>query len=91
MQEDKRLGFIGIVISDRNAAGEVNRMLGQHAGVIRARVGVPDQDSAAGVIGLIVEGSNAELGTLTAKLGNVQGVEVKSALVKNRPSAPLES
>ena len=28
MQEDKRLGFIGIVISDRNAAGEVNRMLG---------------------------------------------------------------
>ena len=44
---------------------------------------------AAAVIGLIVEGSNQELGALTARLGNLPGVEVKSALVrKTRSAAP---
>ena len=82
MQEEKRLGFIGIVINNRAVASDVNAMLGQFARVIRARVGVPDADSPAAVIGLIVEGSNQELGSLTAKLGNLNGVEVKSALSK---------
>ena len=89
MQEDKRLGFIGVVMADRAVAAEVNRTLGLHGHVIRARVGVPDADTAAAVIGLIVEGSNQELGALTARLGNLLGVEVKSALVrKTRSAAP---
>jgi len=87
MEEDKRLGFIGIVINDRAVAGEVNTTLGLYARVIKARVGVPDTDSPAAVIGLIVEGSNQELGTLTAKLGNLRGVEVKSALSKKAHSS----
>lgn len=89
MQEDKRLGFIGVVMADRAVAAEVNRTLGLHGHVIRARIGVPDADTAAAVIGLIVEGSNQELGALTARLGNLPGVEVKSALVrKTRSAAP---
>jgi len=89
MQEEKRLGFIGIVINNRAVASDVNATLGLYAHVIRARVGVPDADSPAAVIGLIVEGSNQELGSLTAKLGNLSGVEVKSALSKK--SAPPAS
>ncbi len=84
MDEDKRVGFIGVVLSDRAAAADVNLMLGRYAQVIRARVGVPDADSPAAVIGLIVEGGNQELGALTAQLGNIRGVEVKSALVKKK-------
>ena len=36
------------------------------------------------MIGLIVEGDNLTLGSLTAKLGNIAGVEVKSALAKKK-------
>ncbi len=82
--EEKRLGFIGIVLEDRAAAGDVNALLAQYAQVIKARVGVPSADVPSAVIGLIVEGGNAELGGLTAKLGNLPGVEVKSALTKKR-------
>jgi putative iron-only hydrogenase system regulator len=85
MEEEKRLGFIGIVLNDRTAAEDVNRTLGQYARVIRARIGVPDAETSAAVIGLIVEGDNQALGTLTAKLGNIAGVEVKSALAKKKP------
>ena len=84
--EETRIGFVGIVLEDRAVAAEVNALLGQHARVIRARVGVPDADTQAAVIGLIVEGTNAELGALTAKLGNLHGGEVKSALTKKHAS-----
>ena len=91
MEEDKRLGFIGIVMNDRVAAKDVNTTLGQYARVIKARIGVPDADTPAAVIGLIVEGDNQALGALTAKLGNLPGVEVKSALLKKAsPSIPHE-
>lgn len=82
MDEDTRLGFIGIVMNDRAGAKDVNATLGQYSSVIKARIGVPDSDSPAAVIGLIVEGGNQALGSLTAKLGNLPGVEVKSALLK---------
>lgn len=77
-----RLGFIGIVMDDRGAADEINRIIGEYAAVVKARVGVPDVHTQSGVIGLIVEGDNLLLGSLTAKLGNLRGVQVKSALSK---------
>ncbi len=75
-----RLGFVGIVIEQRCQAEKVNHILSQYGALIRGRIGVPDQQSGIGVIGLIVEGSNDQLGAMTGKLGNVQGVTVKSAL-----------
>jgi len=87
MEAEKRIGFIGVVLSDRSAAREVNTLLSQYGSVIKARVGVPDADSPAAVIGLIVEGGNQALGALTAKLGNLPGVEVKSALTKKKADA----
>lgn len=76
-----RLGFIGIVMEERSVAGRLNELIGQYAYVIKARVGVPGGDGDA-VIGLIVEGTNESIGALTAKLGNLKGVQVKSALTK---------
>ncbi len=75
-----RLGFVGIVMEQRSQAEKVNHILSQYGALIRGRIGVPDQQSGMGVIGLIVEGSNDQLGAMTGKLGNIQGVTVKSAL-----------
>ena len=84
MDSEIRLGFIGIVLDSREAAGEINRIIGEYAQVVKARVGVPDSASPAAVIGLIVEGDNLTIGSLTAKLGNLKGVQVKSALTKKK-------
>ena len=85
---ENRTGFVGIVLSDRSVAQRVNALLSQYGRLIRARVGVPDEDSSAAVIGLIVEGDNDGLGQLTARLGSLPGVQVKSALVKKNPPQP---
>ena len=84
MSNEIRLGFIGIVMDDRGVADDVNHVIGEYAEVIKARVGVPDNRSASAVIGLIVEGENLTIGSLTAKLGNLKGVQVKSALSKQK-------
>ena len=77
---DMRLGFVGIVIDDRRQADEVNRVLSQFGSIIRGRIGVPDKETGRAVIGVIVEGTNDQVGAMTGRLGNLPGVTVKSAL-----------
>ena len=84
MNQEIRLGFIGIVMDDRKMADDVNHIIGEYAAVVKARVGVPDVHTQSAVIGLIVEGDNLVLGSLTAKLGNLKDVQVKSALSKGK-------
>ena len=81
---EERLGFVGIVIHDRSAAEGVNRSLSAFGHIIRGRMGIPDQETGEAVIGLIVRGGNDDLGALTGKLGNLPGVQVKSALTASK-------
>jgi len=79
----KRLGFIGIIIEDREkSAGEVNRILSEFGELIVARMGVPYKEKHCSVIALIVDATTDELGALTGRLGGVEGLSVKSALAK---------
>ena len=80
MAGEKRTGFIGVVVERREEAARVNRVLSEYGRLIRGRIGVPDSEDGTAVIGLIVEGSNEEIGALTGKLGNLPGITVKSAL-----------
>ena len=82
---EKRLGFIGIIVSRKDCIDEVNRILSRFGKLIRGRIGVPNHEDESAVIGLITEGTNDEIGALTGKLGNLPGIVVKSAL------APLKS
>ena len=67
--DGKRLGFVGIVIEERAMAAKVNEILSAFGGIIRGRLGVPDPQTGNGVISLIVEGSNDQLGAMTGRLG----------------------
>ena len=84
MCQHTRLGFVGIVIEDRKNAHLVNKVLAGYGNIIRGRIGIPDQDTGEAVIGLVVEGSNAQIGAMTGKLGNIAGVQVKSALTARK-------
>ena len=81
---EERLGFVGIVIEDRERAEEVNRVLSQYGSMIRGRIGVPDRETGLAVIGIIVEGTNDQVGAMTGRLGNLSGVTVKSAMTAKR-------
>jgi putative iron-only hydrogenase system regulator len=79
----KRLGFIGIIIEDREVnASAVNELLGRYGEMIVARMGVPYEKRSCSAITLIVDATTDELGVLTGKLGALSGVSVKSMLSK---------
>lgn len=79
----QRLGFVGIIIEDRETnATAVNELLGNFGRIIVARMGVPYEKRACSAITLIVDATTDELGVLTGKLGALPGVSVKSMLSK---------
>jgi len=81
---DVRLGFVGVVVEERTRAEDVNRILSAYGEIIRGRIGIPEKDTGLAVIGLIVEGTNEQVGAMTGKLGNLSGVTVKSALTAKK-------
>jgi putative iron-only hydrogenase system regulator len=80
---EKRVGFAGIILENREAAvHSVNRILSEFAEIIVGRIGLPYRAKGCSVITLIVDATTDELGAITGKLGKIAGVSVKSALSK---------
>lgn len=78
---ERRLGFVGIIIEDRQAAApRVNEILTRYGDRIVARTGLPYAPRGCCVITLIVDASTDEIGEMTGRLGQLPGVSVKSAL-----------
>jgi len=78
----RRIGFIGIIIEQRNCVERVNALISESSEIILARVGLPQRARGVSVITLVVEATTDEIGRLTGRLGAVSGVSVKSGLSK---------
>lgn len=80
----KRVGFIGIVLEDREkSAAAVNEAISDMAHIVVARVGIPYRERGCSVITLVVDATTDEVGSLTGRLGKIEGVSVKSGLSRN--------
>lgn len=86
--EEERIGFIGIVIDEMSQTGRVNQVVSQYQDLVTGRIGVPDHEKNRAVIGLLIKGSDAQVGAFTGKLGNIPGVQVKSAMTKSERKDP---
>jgi len=79
----KRIGTVTIIITDRiDQSVRVNEILSKHADIIIGRMGLPYSSKKINIICLIVNGSTDQLGSLTGQLGSIEGVQVKSVMVK---------
>ena len=75
----KRIGVVGIVVKgDRSLALEMQKVLSDFGDIIVGRMGVPRDNVST--IALIVEGSQERISALTGRLGQFDGLAVKSAL-----------
>lgn len=79
---ESRIGVIGIVVEDTNQTNKLNEVLHQHGDIIVGRMGIPYKQKGISVISLIVDGDTDDIGSLTGQLGNITGINVKSALSK---------
>ena len=79
---EKRIGSVIIAVGDREQAPHVNGIISRHSEIVIGRLGLPRHDGM-NIISLVLEGTTDEIGALTGQLGNLEGVEVKSALLKD--------
>lgn len=82
IQMEKRIGVVAVIVEDRTNIEEVNKLLTLYGDSIVGRMGVPYKEKQVNIISLIVDGTTDEIGSLTGKLGKLEGVTVKSALTK---------
>jgi putative iron-only hydrogenase system regulator len=78
---EKRIGTVIIGIENREAAPSVNEIISKHSDIVIGRLGLPRHEGMS-LINLVVEGTTDEIGSLTGQLGKLDGIEVKSAVLK---------
>ena len=79
---EKRIGTALIRIYDRQDVGKLNSILSTHSTLIIGRQGLPRLDGSS-LISLVLEGTTDEIGSLTGQIGRLQGIQLKSVLLKN--------
>ncbi len=80
---EKRLGVIGIIVTDREVASKrVNGILSNFPDIIRGRMGLPEIKDNVCAIALFVEGTNESIGAMTGQLGQIDNVKVTSTYIK---------
>lgn len=77
-----KVGVISIILENPIQSNEmVNKTISLFRGQIKGRMGVPLEDGIS-VISVIVRGEIDMINSLTGKLGNIEGVTVKTAICK---------
>ncbi len=79
---EKRIGSVLILLQDKQSAPQVNSIISNHSTIIIGRQGLPVNNSIWAIISLVLEGTTDQIGSLTGQLGRVEGVEVKSVVLK---------
>ncbi len=79
-----RVGIIGIAVYEKTNIEKINNIIMENSSLILGRMGMPMRDRDMNLISLIVEGDNDRIGCLAGKIGVLDGVEIKSMLIKEK-------
>lgn len=80
---ENRIGVVGIVVEPDGDVSRINEILHAHGSIIVGRMGLPNvSNKEISVISVVVNGTTDQVGSLTGRLGAINGVNVKSALSK---------
>jgi putative iron-only hydrogenase system regulator len=79
---EKRIGAAILLVENKNSVDAINNILSMHSSIILGRQGIPLRDKGISVINLVLEATPEEISSLTGKIGQLDGVQVKSVLTK---------
>ena len=82
MGQETRIAVIGIIVEDKNMAGEVNSLLHKYGQHIIGRMGLPYEKKGVNIISVVVDAPMDSISALSGKLGRLPGVGVKALYSK---------
>ena len=78
-----KIAVIGAVLDNPSKCqSEFNDLVSHYKTIIKGRMGVPFENADVSVVSIVVSGTLDEINGLTGKLGNIAGVNVKTAFSK---------
>lgn len=77
---EPRIGAVILLVSAEGDIHRINQIISEHSEIVLGRQGIPLRERSVNVISLVLEGNTDQIGSLTGKLGRLQGVKVKSVL-----------
>ncbi|WP_461206722.1 TM1266 family iron-only hydrogenase system putative regulator [Clostridium sp. DL1XJH146] len=79
----KKIAVLGAVLEHPiETQQKFNDIIANFKGIVKGRMGIPFEDEGVSVISIIVTGTMDEINSLTGKLGNINGVTVKTSISK---------
>ena len=77
-----RVGIIGISIYEVKKIDQVNQIITENSSIVLGRMGMPLGKQSMRLISLIVEGDTDTIGRMAGQIGELDGIEIKSMLMK---------
>lgn len=76
-----RIAVIGAVLEHpKETQSRFNEVVASFKGMVKGRMGIPFDQEDISVISLTVLGEMDDINALTGKLGNIEGITVKTAV-----------
>ncbi|WP_079494347.1 TM1266 family iron-only hydrogenase system putative regulator [Maledivibacter halophilus] len=78
-----KIAVIGAVLDNpKECQSQFNDIVSSYKKIVKGRMGIPFDTEGVSVISIIVSGSLDEINSLTGKLGNIKGVNIKTSFSK---------
>ena len=79
---EKRIGFIGIIVEDKNQVTALNELLSQYGHLIVGRMGIPYREKNVSIISIAMDAPNDVISALSGKIGMLKGISTKTIYAK---------
>lgn len=79
---ETRIAVIAIVAENRDHIDDMNHVLSAYGEYIIGRMGIPYPKKGVSLISVAIDAPNETISALTGKLGNIEGITVKTAYSK---------
>nr|MBQ6740001.1 iron-only hydrogenase system regulator [Synergistaceae bacterium] len=77
--ENTRVAVMSIMVEDTNSVETLNAVLHEYSNYIIGRMGLPYKAKKINIISIALDAPQDEISALAGKIGNLNGVSVKTA------------
>ena len=76
---ETRVAVMSIIVEKGAAVEKINNLLHDYAEFIIGRMGIPHRGKGISIISIAIDGPQDKIAALSGKIGNLEGVNVKTA------------
>ena len=80
--DSTRVALIGIVVENPQAVSKMNELLHEYAHYVIGRMGIPYEKRGVSIISVAVDAPTDVISALSGRLGNLDGLSVKTVYSK---------